>query len=299
MTGPQPLTATTRCAPLSLARGDQRHGTAAPVARWLLIEQPGPWGRDAVLSSPLDPDVARDVDRRCREAGVRAMLIRKPGRAVAAESRQWAYVDSRLGRERIWWGEYGSDRQLVDIPLDGSAGRRASTPAYLVCTHARHDACCAIRGRPVAAALAALRPGQAWECSHTGGDRFAANVVVLPHGLYYGTVTPADVPGLVAAHEEGRVVLDLLRGRSALRMAVQAAQHHARGAVDDMGLTALPPSDVQHPAKDTWRVAFDHPRGEVVVTVRARSSDPVPRLTCSAAGFQRVVTFDVVEVHIG
>ncbi|MBA2390007.1 MAG: sucrase ferredoxin [Geodermatophilaceae bacterium] len=296
MTEPQPLTAVTRCAALSLARADQRHGTAAPVARWLLIERAGPWGRNALLDSSLDADVAREVDRRCREAGVRVMLIRRPGRVVATATRRWAYVDSRLGTEGIWWGDYHSDRQLTEIPLDGSAGQHSTAAAYLVCTHARHDACCAIRGRPVAAALAAQRPGQAWECSHTGGDRFAANVVVLPHGLYYGTVTPALVSGLVEAHEGGLVAPDLLRGRASLPMAVQAAQHHARRAVGDMRVTSLSPVHVQPLDARTWRVLFAGDPESVAVTVRAGASDPLPRLTCSAAGSQRVTTFDLVEV---
>lgn len=297
MSGP-PLTAATRCAPLSLTRGDQRHGTAAPVTRWLLIEHPGPWAREAVLSPGLEPDVTKEVELRCRAAGVRPMLIRRPGRAVAATHRRWAYVDSRLGQEGIWWGEYTADRELADVPLDGESGQRSSVPAYLVCTHARHDACCAIRGRPVAAALAALRPEQTWECSHTGGDRFAANVVVLPHGLYYGTVTPTSAPGLLAAHEAGRVVPDLLRGRSALPIPVQAAQHHARAAVDDLGLDAVAPSHVERLDRDTWQVGFDH-HPEVVATVRARASDPVPRLTCSATAPQRVLTFDLVDIRVG
>jgi (2Fe-2S) ferredoxin len=298
MTDPGPLTPSTRCAALSLARGDSVHGSAAPVSRWFLIEAPGPWGRDALLSSRLDAGLARELDRRCRAAGVRAMLIRRPGRAVAADPKRWAFVDSRLGQEGAWWGVYDRDRDLVDVPLDGTGGQRSNAPAYLVCTHARHDACCAIRGRPVAAAFAALRPEQTWECSHTGGDRFAANVVVLPHGLYYGTVAVARVPDLITAHEAGRVVPDLFRGRSALPMAVQAAQHHARRAVDDLGLTALPPSDVRRIDPTTWRIGFSHDSGVVAVTVRAVSSDPLPRLTCSAAGHQRIVTFSVEDLHI-
>ncbi len=298
MTGPQ-LLATTRCAPRALARGDQLGGTAAPVARWFLIERSGPWGRDALLSSRLDPDLARELQARCRAAAVRPMLIRRPGRVQAATISRWAYVDSRPGREGIWWGEYGDEQELAGVALDGSDGVRSADPVYLVCTHARHDACCAIRGRPVAAAVAALRPEQSWECSHTGGDRFAANVVVLPHGLYYGTVTPARAPELIAAYEEGRIVPDLLRGRSALPMAVQAAQQHARAAVGDMRLSALPPAAVEQVDTGTWRVTFERSAGSVTVTVRAETSDPLPRLTCSATGPERIVTFEALAVQIG
>ncbi len=299
MTDPQPLTPATRCAALSLARGDQLDGTAAPVSRWLLIEHPGPWGRVALRDSRLDQSVARELEARCRGAGVRPMLIRRAGRAAATAARRWAYVDSRLGHEGMWWGRYDVDRDLTDVALDGSAGVRSGDPAYLVCTHARHDACCAIRGRPVAAAIAALRPEQAWECSHTGGDRFAANVVVLPHGLYYGTVTPLRVPDLLSSYEDGRVLPDLLRGRSAFPMAVQAAQHHARDAVGDLGLTALAPTDVRQLDPATWQVRFDRPGGAVTVSVRARVSDPLPRLTCSAAGSQPVLWYDVAGIVVG
>ena len=68
-------------------------------------------------------------------------------------------------------------------------------PGLRVCTHGRHDTCCAERGRPVAAALAAAHPELTWEVSHIGGDRFAANALVLPHGLYYGRLDADSVVG--------------------------------------------------------------------------------------------------------
>ena len=37
-----------RCSVRALARGYSPVATASPAQRWLLIEQPGPWGRDAL-----------------------------------------------------------------------------------------------------------------------------------------------------------------------------------------------------------------------------------------------------------
>lgn len=37
------------------------------------------------------------------------------------------------------------------------------------------------------------------------------NVVVYPAGVWYAGVTPADVPELLAAHEDGRGVVERLR----------------------------------------------------------------------------------------
>lgn len=291
-------TALPRCAALSLERHDPRDGTAAPVHRWLLIEQPGPWGRDALLSSRLDGEVAVALQRRCAAAGVRPMLIRRPGRDQSPPVRRWAVVDSRPGHEGSWWGTVSRAEELLDVSLCAPDGEFSSVPAYLVCTHARHDACCAIRGRPVAAALAAARPEQTWECSHVGGDRFAANVVVLPHGLYYGAVTTGDVPRLLAGHDDGRLIGDLLRGRSALAMPAQAADRYLRAALGEDRIDAVRALSVDHTDENLWTVHFARPGGTATVTVRAGLSGPLPRLTCAATGSQRVTVYDEVDVAL-
>lgn len=286
-----------RCAELRLARDDRREGTAAPVQRWLLVEQPGPWGRNAVSSSRLEPTIARALLARCAAAGLRPLLIRRTGRTVDGSRRAWAVADSRPGHESLRWGAVQDHDQLLTVPLDGSAGEPSADPAYLVCTHARHDACCAIRGRPVAAGLAALRPGQTWECSHVGGDRFAANVVVLPEGLYYGAVTVGDVPGLVAAHEEGRLSRRLLRGRSALPAPVQAAEHHLRDVLGDDRIDAVRTVSVDQIDGSQWVIRLAHEGRTTTVTVRATTSPPLPRLTCAATELQRVTVYGVVAVE--
>ena len=297
---------TLRCAPAAEARGDPREGSATPVERWLLVEEPGPWGRDALMDSPIDRAVAAELATRAEAARVRVILIRRPGRAVRAAApapRRWAVVDSRPGREGSWWGWWSRDSELLDlalddIALDGSGGQRSAAAAYLVCAHGRHDTCCAMRGRPVAAALAALRPEQAWECSHTGGDRFAANLVVLPHGFAYGHVTPAVASSLVEAYESGRLDPTWLRGRSSLRAPVQAAQHHARRVLGDLGVDAFAPLVVAPLDAVTWEVVLQHESGPVEVVVRSRGTSPAPHLTCAAPRPGSVRVFDLVSLSL-
>ena len=50
------------CASLSRALGEPLLGTASRVRGWVLLEQPGPWGREAVLQSRLDRDLAVALD---------------------------------------------------------------------------------------------------------------------------------------------------------------------------------------------------------------------------------------------
>ncbi|MFC5382577.1 sucrase ferredoxin [Aquipuribacter nitratireducens] len=234
-----------RCADAAERRGDPLAGSAVPVARWLLVEQPGPWGREALTQSRLDVDVAAHLGTVAREVGARVLLVRRHGRAGrhGHGRRHWAVADSRPGSESLRWGRYDDERELLDLDPATLVGPPAAAgPAetvYLVCTHARHDTCCAVRGRGVAAALDDVAPGRVWECSHVGGCRFAANVVVLPHGLYYGRVGPASAPALVEATDHGHVVADLLRGRSSLSGAAQAAEHHARRVLAGPDVTRL------------------------------------------------------------
>ena len=47
-----------RCSVQALLRGDEPMATAPPAQRWLLVEQPGPWGRSGLVESRFDPSVA-------------------------------------------------------------------------------------------------------------------------------------------------------------------------------------------------------------------------------------------------
>jgi len=285
-----------RCAPAAERRGDMPFGTASPTPRWLLVEQPGGWGPEALLDSSLDRAVGAELARRWEHgAGIRVLLIRRPGRLNAPARKAWAVVDSRAGRERVGWGSWTDPAELLDLPVGTGAGEPGG-PLYLVCAHGRHDPCCAIRGRPVADALAAARPGAVWECSHVGGDRFAANLVALPHGLFYAHVTARTAAEVAAAYERGEVRPDLLRGRSAFAPPAQAAQHYARLELGEIGVDALRPFGMARVAEHTWRVRLAHPPGPLLVTVRAAPAAPA-RLTCRSTRAERPRAWELVGIE--
>lgn len=278
----------------ALRRADPMVGTAAPAAGFLLVEQPGGWGRQALTSSRLDPDVGREISQRGIARGLRVLLIRRPGRHRAPQRRAWAVVSARPGREVTWWGDFGDDEELLTLPLDGSAGTPSYEPFFLVCTHGRHDTCCAVEGRPVAAAIARIRPGEVWECTHVGGDRFAANVVAMPHGLYYGRVGPGQVADLVKAHDRGEVLPDLLRGRSVMPPASQAAVAEVRRRFDERGIDAVNPAGVLHLGAGLWQVRVRTPGRTVIVTVQASAGQESGLLTCHARHVAHPPAFELV-----
>jgi hypothetical protein len=171
-------------------------------------------------------------------------------------------------------------------------------PVLAVCTHGRHDACCAELGRPVALELASGPHAAAvWEASHVGGDRFAGNLVVLPRGLYYGGLDPASAREVAAATARGEVLLEHLRGRSDLPMAVQVAdiavrREHALVAFDDVRPGAVRVDQ----DLTTARFAVTG-RGEVEVVVRRVAGADAHQLTCSARRASAIPGHEVVEVR--
>ncbi|WP_431238026.1 sucrase ferredoxin [Mycolicibacterium aichiense] len=264
------------CSDQSLARNDPMYGTASAGSSWLLLELAGGWGRSAFLDSPacIDPQLGLAVVRRAEAAGMRIAAIRKHGRREATPRWRWFVAQCAVGGEALYGGEVTDPREYLDIALDGSDGTAATDPLVAVCAHGRHDMCCAVRGRAAAAAISAAYPEFAWECSHLGGDRFAATMLVLPAGLCYGRVDQADAPALVSRYLDGRLDDRFLRGRTSLPHAVQAAQHFAREAVDDDRIAAFPPLSVE-PGDSTIRVVLDADPAPVEVVLNEELSEPL------------------------
>ncbi|GAA2535530.1 sucrase ferredoxin [Pseudonocardia hydrocarbonoxydans] len=281
----------TRCS--DLAAGDAREGTAPPGERWFLVEHPGPWGRVAFAQSGLDPAVVTALDAWARTARGRVLLIRRPGRRSAGGPRRWFRVDSRPGHESVRTGTVTDDAGLVDAL--SAPGTAHPEPLYLACVHGRHDTCCAVRGRPLAAALAAVEPDRTWECSHVGGCRFAPALVLLPHGFVLGGTSPAQGVAAAAGYADGVVDPAFLRGRSTDPPAVQAAQHHARLVTGARGVDALRVVAVDAPGTGRWRVRMAGPDVEVELT--ERRVDPGRPLTCAATAPGWMREFDVLALR--
>jgi hypothetical protein len=211
-----------RCAEAARERHDPLIGSAPRTDQWLLIEHPGPWRVDALAGSGIAESVLTALSAAAQRTSTRVLLIRRPGRHVRTAPRRWILSGLDATTQQ---GHWDSDDELL-AAVDAMSRRLPETvqdPLILVCTHGVHDTCCALRGRPVAAALAAQWPDAVWECSHVGGDRFAPTVVVLPDGFYYGNLDPGAALDVVRQHLSGKVPVDYLRGTARHAPPVQAA----------------------------------------------------------------------------
>ena len=284
------------CSDQSLARNDPMYGTASAGLSWALLELSGAWGHSAFLHSAaiIDPVLGRAIARRFEAAGMRIAAIRRHGRRSATLRWRWFIAHSGIGSEALYRGEVSDPREYLDLALDGTDGELSTDPLVAVCAHGKHDQCCAVRGRSAAAAIAAQYPELTWECSHLGGDRFAATMLVLPEGLSYGRVDSTDSAELVRLYLDGRLDNRFLRGRTSFPHAVQAAQYFAREASGNDRIDALSPLDVQR-SEHRIHVVLSGESGPEEVVLAEELSEPLLS-TCHAVAAGRVRTFVLVSM---
>lgn len=287
------------CSSISLARGETLAGTASTVKRWLLLEDPGPWGPDAVTQNGLPASLTTDVAKWGKATRTRIVLIRRgprrtgSGRAFLAESdpdNQWLSAFSFGDIARVL------ECNSIDEARGAVRGEEQEN-LFLVCTHGRHDRCCSIEGNPVSRALTATHAERTWDCSHIGGDRFAANLVCLPYGAYFGRITPGSVVEVADAFIDGRIDLRYFRGRSAWPFPVQAADVEVRGRLHLFGLEAV--------IATGWRVLDDSHVSvdlsvegdeDLEVIVQRRESEEQYLLTCDSLRPRHATYFVAVSV---
>ncbi|MDO9379035.1 MAG: sucrase ferredoxin [Nocardioidaceae bacterium] len=294
-----------RCADTARERLDPLAGTAHGYDRWLMLEHRGPWAYDAFGGLPMGDDARHAVVEAIRTTRTRLLVIRRPGRPAPDEAHRWCLADRRSGS--TLWGAWDSDADLLAAaeavhagpPTDVPGAVEAAPPMLLVCAHGRHDVCCAVRGRPVAAALAERWPDQVWESSHVGGDRFAPNVVVVPDGTTYGMLEPVDACDVVAAHLEGRVSASHLRGFGGQPPVVQAVAAAAHAQLGPAGPRDVVGHEVVATGEHRWTVRLRctgalPPVVEAEVTGTRRES---AFLTCHAPAATRAWAWSVGDLR--
>jgi hypothetical protein len=288
------------CAVSSRQRNEQIFGTAPHVNTWLVVEHFGPWGPKSFPDENLAPAVAQKIQHLASalNAGKR-LLVRRHHRREApfhvfrVRSEERASSVAALSFETA--GEFlSSDADEFDARAAPWHG-----PLYLVCTHGNHDKCCAKFGFATYCAAREAAPDAAWECSHVGGDRFAANLVCFPEAIYYGQVPPDAVATVISEHRAGRIVLEFYRGRSCYGRITQVGEYFVRLGTRLRGIQDLALDSAERVAAAHWRVQFRAASsGETyAVEFRRRDAASVHLLTCHAVEPRRIPEFECLSLQ--
>jgi hypothetical protein len=281
-------------------------GTSPVATFWVALEQNGPWGANAATQSRLDPELGRTLDAGCHQATGRFILIRRPGshpelRVGGPEkihTRRVYLAGGLAGRPWLLEADLDDPARLARLPLQGLAGgdidmvrealpelRACRGPVLLICANSRRDLCCSVRGRAVALESESMRPGKVWECSHTGGHRFAPTGVLLPHGQAFGRLSGRLAVAALDAAARSQVPAELMgwahdRGRSHLSAPGQAAESLVREQLPEPSLLALSTTVTPLPHQENaWACRVSHVDGRNwdVVALRSPTGDELPQ----------------------
>ncbi|MFJ5645145.1 sucrase ferredoxin [Streptomyces sp. NPDC093223] len=302
-----------RCTTVSRLLDEPVSGTAATATTWLLLEQPGPWGAKALTSSHLDPVLGRALEAAAQGTGVRVALIRRPGRhadpgtpavrrvyaAHTVPGNVWLHAAAVRDPARLLGLDFAAlgagDHRSFGTALGGRP--HTGGPLALVCTNGKRDRCCALLGRPLAAELAASGVPGTWEVTHLGGHRFSPTVLVLPYGYAYGRAEAHAVKEVLHGAQEGRVVLDGCRGRSAWERPAQAAELAVREAVGEYAAGALSVVRTEG-AAPRWEVTVAHTDGRRWRVGVAQGASLPPRAeSCGVSVLGSPARMDVVSLR--
>jgi len=276
-------------------------GSASYARFWVCLEQAGPWGHSAITESHLAPQVGMALERACADRGGRLLLIRRPG-AHADEPHDGPHAVFIAGcLDRDPWlltGEIDDPAQLLglpwDAPLDADPDlvterlpelEETRDPALLICTNGKRDVCCAVRGRPIALELAAAHPNSVWECSHTGGHRFAPTGIALPSGQTYARLTPALAELALQSERRHEVAVQLAgpehyRGRSCFRAPLQVAESFIRQHLSELSGPALAVTGDQA-ADGSWQCTVTHTDGRRWTVAITGEDGPELKASCA------------------
>jgi hypothetical protein len=281
------------CADLSRENDEPLAATASRIDNWFLVEYRGLWARDALTGSGLSDQVKQHLLDQVRSVPHgRLLFVRRPDRRGRPELVAFTAA-SRPGQTTVTRTEFETYEDLRGLDL--LAGMAVEHPLFLVCTHGKHDPCCARFGRPLYEALRdELAPDWVWQVSHIGGDRFAGNLVCLPEGLYYGRVDRETAGPVLDEHLARRILIPSYRGRSIYTFAVQAAERVVRErtglvGIDDVTLRGVVRRNASTrvtfaAGAETHELRVDEERGDLTrLTCNSESLERPPRFVVSPA----------------
>jgi len=157
------------CSEESREHAEPLAATASRVDHWLLVEYRGLWAHDALPGSGLSDQVkAHLLEQVAARPRTKLLFVRRterrgrPGLAV-----RWGASPERGGV--LFQAEVEGSEDLLGLDLT-APGEPLGHPLLLVCTHGKHDRCCARHGRPLYHALAEQADEDwVWQSSHVGG----------------------------------------------------------------------------------------------------------------------------------
>jgi hypothetical protein len=190
------------CSAQSRGIDEDIRGTVPVHSGYLFLPAPAPWPHQAGSAPASVPGLGPIP------AGTTTVLYRSypdEGDSASLAPLLWNVHDRRIRQ--------GATRAADDRASAGATPTPV-TRFLGVCIHGRHDPCCGRAGAPLLRRLHDLLPdAPTFGVSHIGGDRLAANAIMLPGGYLLGRLDHATDEQLTELVLDGLLPLGHIRGR--------------------------------------------------------------------------------------
>jgi hypothetical protein len=294
------------CSVLSREASEQPFGTASTADAWLLLEYSSAWGARAFQESHLTAAVKTHLKNALQTVPRSRLLFIKQER----ESTDYVSLfivrstETNASITRIKLTGY---ERLLDLNLEAmlrgeqsAGGESWRRPLFLVCTHGRRDKCCAKFGYALYKSLRADAGDDVWQSSHVGGDRFAANLICFPHGLFYAHVTPDAGRQIISQYNQQTLSLNNYRGRCCYPSPIQAAEFFLRSESGLSGINDVRFLDYVPITGNHWLVRFlSQQAGRTYeIQLKSRLSEFQNPLTCQSGEAKRVVQYSLSDYRL-
>lgn len=223
----------TCCRASSLDADEHLYGTVPKVDNWLLLEYPEHWEKDSLEKSSIPASVKEELKKILDTLeNSRLQLIQKEIRKEGPINLY--YIKTTEFDPKTYHFQFNSYEELIELDLisliekGDLSDSKTDEKLALVCTHGAYDSCCGSQGIPVFNALKRNSDLSVWKTTHVGSHRFAANVVMLPEGIYYGRVSPENVSEIAETHLKGEISLENFRGRCCFHQSAQVSDYFLR-----------------------------------------------------------------------
>lgn len=223
------------CSAASRYAKEMLPGTASNYASFILVEYNEPFP-SKVAHAKLDDEWREKMNKLAKEKKGKLVLIRNT--STNTKERKIIFVDCLRKRYCVYVSAFDAYTDCdLESYINDEKTEWKTDDFFIVCTNGKKDKCCAKFGFPVYKFMEGMiNSGDVWECTHIGGDRFAANLVYLPYGIYYGRVTVEDIPDIVDACTDNKIHENNYRGISRLSFLKQSVEYYLRKKCNDMNI---------------------------------------------------------------
>jgi hypothetical protein len=250
-----------RCSLRSLDLDEPLFATATETQVYFLLEYNQAWGAKAFEEGDLPEAVKAHLKLALKQIpGARLLMIKnRSSRSTNVVHFFAAQLSDREPSLYAFQLQDYTDLLDLDLPTLVSSSERYSAyrrqePLCLVCTNGRRDPCCAAHGTAIFRSLSRSPGINLWQTSHVGGHRFAANLVYLPYGLFFGRLDLLSAERVTAALQRGELVLDHFRGRACYAKPVQAAEYYLRRQTGLSDVDAFHLIQAEQTSSQEWRM---------------------------------------------